>query len=906
MAQTSQSRKSRSTTSAREVSLLAWVRATTVPNWGRVIDKSQWQTSGFDLVLTQTAGLPRLEFFVDNTTSLVDGTTAVIDDEWHFIVGTFANQTLRMYVDGVLEGEAASNGGVDINPNDWPIMVAGESSSGGGQQYLGAIDEVAMYNRELSEDEIKDIFENGMALPEFAARPDPANEATDVPRDAVLSWSAGAYAATHDVYLGTSRDDVNNASRIDPLDVLVSQGQAGTSYDPGLLEFDRTYYWRIDEVNAAPDNTIFKDEVWSFTVERYVYPIVPVSATSNGTSEADAGPEKTIDGSGLNADDQHSTLNTDMWAGTTGGAEPVWIQYEFDQVYKLYELHVWNYNFVFELMFGFGFKDVTIECSENGTDWTVLKDAEFAQASASATYTANTVVDLEGVAARYVRLTANSAYGAMGTYGLSEVRFLYLPVVARAPEPADGAADVAVDAILDWRAGREAAAHEVLLGTDAGALTVVDTVADSAYDPGMLDLDTTYYWQINEVNEAASPSVWEGLTWTFVTQEYLVVDNFESYNDEDNVIYDSWIDGWTNGTGSTVGYLAEPFAEQTTVHSGKQAMPLFYDNVGGLSSAEAELALTPGQNWTQAGITTLMLYYYGDLDNDAADVYVKINGTKVTGGGRTDMALWQQWNIDLPSTGAGLDNVTEIVVGIEGTGSGVICVDDIRLYRAAPAVVTPADPGTDNLVLHYAFEDNLTDDTGNGYDGTAMDAMFYDDAAGDLGRALLFDGIDDYVELPIGSLIASLSDTTVAMWINLADSTSISWQRAWDFGSSGSGGYMFLCPRMSTTGAIRFAISQPGGGESLVDSPANLPAGWHHVAATIDSASMAMALYVDGTLAVSGATETLPQDLGTTTQNWLGRSQYTADGYFKGLLADLGIYDRALSADEVNYLAGGR
>ncbi|NLH41972.1 MAG: LamG domain-containing protein, partial [Planctomycetes bacterium] len=90
------------------VSLLAWVKATTVPNWCRVIDKSQWQTSGFDLVLTQNVGLPRLEFFVNNTTSLADATTAVIDNEWHFIVGTFGNKTIRVYVDGKMEGQAQS------------------------------------------------------------------------------------------------------------------------------------------------------------------------------------------------------------------------------------------------------------------------------------------------------------------------------------------------------------------------------------------------------------------------------------------------------------------------------------------------------------------------------------------------------------------------------------------------------------------------------------------------------------------------------------------------------------------------------------------------------------------------------------------------------------------------------
>ena len=843
-------------------------------------------------------------FFAGNPDTSVISNGDVVTGEWVHIaaVRDTGAGTIGVFINGAFDNSVdhSNTGALDAQE-----LLAVGANTLDSRYYTGLMDEIKIYDVALSEAQVQKAMRGGIKG-EIATDPSPESGATDVPLDAMFSWTAGEFAATHDVYFGTSFDDVNDAGRSNPLDVLVSQDQAEAGYEPGLLEFGQTYYWRVDEVNAAPDNTIFKGEIWSFTAEPIGYPIENIVATSNATSQANAGPENTVNESGLDADDQHSTMTEDMWAGTTGGAEAAWIQYEFDGIYKLYELQVWNYNVAFEALLGFGFKDVTIESSENGADWTVLADVQFAQATGKTTYTANTIVDLEGVAAQYVRLTANSAYGTSGTVGLSEVRFLYTPVLARAPEPADGATNVAVDTALDWRAGRGATSHQVLLGTDAETLAVVETVADSTYDPGVLDLDTTYYWQINEVSEAEAAGVWEGRTWSFATQEYLAVDDFEAYNDEDNVIYDSWIDGWTNGTGSTVGYLTEPFAEQTVVHGGNQAMPLFYDNTNSMSYAEAELALSPGQNWTQAGITTLTLYFYGDLENDAADVYVKINGTKVTGGGSTDMALWKQWNIDLASTGASLANVTEFVVGVEGTGSGVIYVDDIRLYRGAPAALAPADPGTDNLALHYAFENDITDDSGNGYDGTPMDTMFYDDAVADLGRALSFDGIDDYVELPIGSLIASLSDVTVAMWINLADGTSISWQRAWDFGSTSTGGYMFLAPRMNTAGAIRFAISPAGGDESLVDSPENLPADWHHVAATIDSASMTMSLYVDGTLAVSGATETLPQDLGTTTQNWLGRSQYTSDGYFKGLLADLGIYDRALSADEVNYLAGGR
>jgi hypothetical protein len=86
-----------------------------------------------------------------------------------------------------------------------------------------------------------------------------------------------------------------------------------------------------------------------------------------------------------------------------------------------------------------------------------------------------------------------------------------------------------------------------------------------------------YYWRIDEVNEAEAISTWAGPVWSFSTQEFVVVDDFEGYNDDveaGTAIFDTWLDGWTNGTGSTVGYMNAPFAEQAVVHSGKQSMPL--------------------------------------------------------------------------------------------------------------------------------------------------------------------------------------------------------------------------------------------------------------------------------------------------------------------------------------------
>ncbi len=454
--------------------------------------------------------------------------------------------------------------------------------------------------------------ESPRGLPAYATAPAPADGAIDVPRDVMLAWNPGPFAATHDVYFGTVLDDVNLATRANPLGALVGQGQTATTYDLGeILDFDQTYYWRIDEVNAAPDSTISKGNVWKFTAEPFAYAIENVTASAWG-SEADLGPENTINGSGLNAEDLHSEDQEDMWQVTSDGTGPVWIQYEFDRLYKLQEMWVWNYNVRFEAVIGYGFKDVTVEYSTDGTNWTGLGDVEFAKAPASADYEHNTVVDLAGVAAQYVRLTANSNWGGLfPEYGLSEVRFFTIPTHAREPQPANGLTNVDPDTVLSWRAGREAVSHEVYFGTDPEAPALADVVDAGSYNPGVLDFGTTYTWKVVEVNEAASPSAWEGDLWSFSVTEYAVVEDFESYDDAGDRIFDTWIDGWVNETGSTVGYLEAPFAETTIVHDGKQSMPLAYANTDAPWYSETERVFDAPQDWTVSGADRLLVHFQG-------------------------------------------------------------------------------------------------------------------------------------------------------------------------------------------------------------------------------------------------------------------------------------------------------
>ncbi len=141
------------------------------------------------------------------------------------------------------------------------------------------------------------------------------------------------------------------------------------------------------------------------------------------------------------------------------GVQPNWIQYEFDKVYKLYQLLVWNSNQMIEDFMGFGAKTVKIETSLDGTTWTELANVpEFAKGSGAAGYAANTTISFGGVEAKFVKLTITANWSGLAPQvGLSEVRFTYIPVQARLPQPATGAQGVSIDAVLTWRPGREAA-----------------------------------------------------------------------------------------------------------------------------------------------------------------------------------------------------------------------------------------------------------------------------------------------------------------------------------------------------------------------------------------------------------------------------------------------------------------
>ncbi|MCP4258762.1 MAG: hypothetical protein GY774_14860, partial [Planctomycetes bacterium] len=94
-----------------------------------------------------------------------------------------------------------------------------------------------------------------MITPSKAYAPEPADGARFIDPNVILRWQKGFNAKLHMVYFGDNFEEVNNASAAPP--------QGTTTYFPGFLELDKTYYWRVDEFDVI---TTHKGDVWSFTV----------------------------------------------------------------------------------------------------------------------------------------------------------------------------------------------------------------------------------------------------------------------------------------------------------------------------------------------------------------------------------------------------------------------------------------------------------------------------------------------------------------------------------------------------------------------------------------------------------------------------------------------------------------
>ncbi len=285
------------------------------------------------------------------------------------------------------------------------------------------------------------------------------------------------------------------------------------------------------------------------------------------------------------------------------------------------------------------------------------------------------------------------------------------PEKAFNPNPLDGQTEVPRDSLLSWEEGIYADKHNVYFGMvpedvnnasvdDPGGVLANLEQEATAYDPGILDFGTIYYWRVDEVNDVNPDSPWKGELWSFTVANFIVVEDFEDYNDyPPDEIWNTWIDGYGDpSNGSTAGYpdpdfnAGEHYVETSIVHSGSQSMPLFYNNAAGLSEVSRSLSGSVS-DWTREGVVTLAMFYYGDAANAAEPMYVAVNGNNIVANSDLNAALVTEWTrFDVPlaefaNQGANLANINSLSLGFGNKanpiagGSGVVYFDDIRLYR---------------------------------------------------------------------------------------------------------------------------------------------------------------------------------------------------------------------------------
>jgi hypothetical protein len=521
--------------------------------------------------------------------------------------------------------------------------------------------------------------------PKTAYQPVPAEGSKFVDAEPTLSWTPGFGAKLHTVYFGDNLGEVTSAAG------GVPQGTA-TFTPAGPLEPEKTYYWRVDEFDAFATH---KGDVWSFT------------------TAGEGGGVKGEYFKGMNFENLVLTRTDHQIDFSWGNGEPDplvgadsfscrWtgqVEAAFTETYTFYTnsddgVHLW------------------IDGKQLVNNWTDHGNTEnkgTIDLVAGQTY--SVVMEMyENGGGAVAQLRWESPRTPKQLIPAAALSYL---VSANSPSPANGTVGVKLVSDLAWSPGESAASHEVYFGAGADAVANATkaspeykgskTLGNEVLDPGQLAWDTTYYWRVDEVNNTNPDSPWVGNVWSFNTGAFLVVDDFESYDDIDplpgepgiNRIFDKWIDGFgTTTNGALVGNDMPPYAERTIVHSGAQSLVYRYDNAG--KTSEATLTLLWPRDWTFEGVTKLSLWIRGSSGNAADRIYVALNPGAPgpvyhDDAGATQLTGWNEWVIDLAAFGVDLTNVSTITIGVgtknpgapgaAGGGQGTLYFDDMRLVR---------------------------------------------------------------------------------------------------------------------------------------------------------------------------------------------------------------------------------
>ncbi|MFH1883183.1 MAG: LamG domain-containing protein [Planctomycetota bacterium] len=594
--------------------------------------------------------------------------------------------------------------------------------------------------------------------PKKAYNPIPGDGRKYVDPDVELSWTAGYGAKLHTVYFGETFDEVNNAAGGLPQAALTySPGtlESGKTYYWRVDEFDvaTTHKGDVWKFTALPVIEITDPNLigwWTFDASSGTTAIDFSGHGNDGKLGGDPQWVEGIIGGALNLprgsyvtidgvvdDITSTTLTLSAWIKSTQAGEG--------------NVFAANVGGSHPLMFGIkgggqtyvnDGSDTYYPPSINDDEWHMITYVRsgsrgyiYVDGVQVGKYSAG--FSLDGVDRWSIGMEWDSAPSDFYVGMVDDARIYKValtaeqvkelmrgdPLLAWNPSP-DNNSTVDIDEAkqpLSWSPGENASQHDVYFGTDEVSVEGADASDTTGIYRGRQGTTSynvpealewaggPYYWRIDENNTDGSIST--GRTWSFSVADYLIVDDFEDYDVGNNEIWWVWLDGFGyashptkppypgNGTGSMVGdETTLSYMEETIVHGGSQAMPIFYDNntQGKLRYSEVEKTLSSRRDWTVEGVGVLSVWFYGVASNAVEPLYVALNSNAVVTHDNPNAAqieAWTEWTIDLQAfadQGVNLANVSTIAIGLGNKnnpvagGSGTMYIDDIRLYRSAP------------------------------------------------------------------------------------------------------------------------------------------------------------------------------------------------------------------------------
>ncbi len=832
---------------SEDITVAAWVNWDGGAAWQRIFDFGTGTWSY--LYLTPSSGDGKLRFGIKNTAGeQTVETSALTVGTWTHVAVTLSGDMATLYVNG---SPAASNPSVTINPTDFKPWVnnIGKSQWPADPRFNGRIDEFRVYNYALSAGDVAALAaQSTEATPPVA----PAGLNTIVGDGTVnLDWADNGESdfASYTVYRSTTSGSGYSA---------IASGLTASAYTDNTVSNGVTYYYFVTAVDTSGGESTDGNEVSALpqgaSLTRYDLEGDTLDSSGNGNHATATGSPTFVAGQigqaiDLDGVDDYVTIPSGVVSGVDSLTVATWVN--------------WDGGGNWQRIFDFGdstSRYMFLSPSSGGNTLRFAisngKGEKITETTALATGTwVHVAVTLNVFT---TTLYVNGVAVATNDASINPTGFDFTPLnnYIGKSQFSDPLFNGRIDDFRIYNYALTASQiNDVMQGSDT-----LPPAAPTGLGATAGDSSVSLDWADNGEPDFASYTVYRSTT--------------------SGSGYASIATGLT-----TSAYTDDTVIGGATYHYVVTAV----DTASNESANSAEASATPtlaapGKVTATSEEGQILISWSASA---SADTYDVLRSTSPNG------------------------PFTAIATGLTGTSYGdTSALPGWTYYYAVSAsnsfgqsesststTTTAAAAAISWLKLDETSGTTAADASGNNNAGTLVNSPAW--IGGKTGNALVLNGTNQYATLPNG-ITSNLHDFTVSAWVYWNGGGN--WQRVFDFGS-GTSVNMFLTPKNGANGNLRFAITTSGGaGEQRIDGTAALTSGgWHHVAVTLSGTTGT--LYVDGQQVGQNTGMTLrPSDLGATTQNRIGRSQYN-DPYFNGRLDDFRVYAGALSAAEISALA---